>query len=92
MICRSWGGVPRSAWQVTASAYVPAVSYQAEQSIPPEDRLMIMSEVLASIINFVFLKSHTKSKRTSFKAQQPTELALIAEYRRWGQLNKQDIA
>ena len=45
MICWSSGGMPHSAWQLTASAYALVVNYQAEHGIPCLDRQIILSEI-----------------------------------------------
>ena len=37
----------RSAWQFAASAYVTAVSRQADRNIPPSERRILVSEVWA---------------------------------------------
>ena len=55
---RSSGGMPRSAWQITSSAYASAwqiissaVSFHAEHGIPPQDRQIIMSQVSKLLLN-----------------------------------------
>ena len=47
--------MPRSLSQLTALTYALAVSYQAEQDIPPFDPQIIMSEVWTSIMFYSVL-------------------------------------
>ena len=56
MICPSEGGIPCSAWQLTAEASAEvAVNCQAERSILPKDLQIIRSDVYARIIDFFFI-------------------------------------
>ena len=48
----SSGGMPRSAWPLSAEPF------QAQHGIPPEDRQIIMSVVSVSIILYCFENEH----------------------------------
>ena len=54
----SSGGMPRSAWQLTASAYPSAVSYQAEHGLPPSDRQIILSVRSLSLDHVIVSNDH----------------------------------